>query len=346
MPHQAAHVNRGDIMKHPLRKTRGPARLLAAAACAALAAMAVTQTAHAQSFPNKPVRIVVPFAAGSALDITARMLGEELRLAFNQPFIVENRVGAAGRIGTEQVMKAPADGYTLLLGSNTSHSANPFLFKQVGYDPIKDFTPIAGILTLPVVVVVHPKTPVNSVQELINWGRSRAGKFSFGYGNSIAQVTGVAIAKAGGIDVIATPYKGSPQVMSDLMGEQLDFGVTDTASAKSILAAGRLKALAVSSGTRSAVMPDVPTIGETPALAGFEVVSWMGLFGPAGVPADIVNRLSSESRNALGKPAVRERIAGFAADATPLSPEQLGAFVATQLSQWGKRIKDAGIQPE
>ena len=311
-----------------------------------LAALVCASSAWAQGYPSRAVKIVVPFAAGSALDIAARMVADELRASFDQTFVVENKVGAAGRIGTEQVAKSPPDGYTLLLGSNTSHSANPFMFRQLGYDPVTDFAPIGGIMTLPVVVVVNPKTPVHTLQELIDYCRARPGKISYGYGNSIAQVTGAALSKAAGIDAVATPYKGSPQAMTDLLGQQIDFAVTDLASANSLVGSGKLRALAVSSGARTALMPQLPTFSETPVLAGFEIVAWMGLFAPAGTPPEIVNRVGAELRKALAKPAVRKRIAGFAADVTPFTPEQLGAFVNAQLASWGKRIKDAGITPE
>jgi tripartite-type tricarboxylate transporter receptor subunit TctC len=309
-----------------------------------LASSALSQTV--QAYPNKPVRIIVPFAAGSATDIVARLLAEELRGALDQNFIVDDRPGASARIGAEAVAKAAPDGYTLLVTTNTSHSANPHLFKKLNYDPIKDFAPIGGIMNIPVIVVVNPKLPVNSLKELIDYAKARPGKVSFGYGSSIGQVTGTAFAKAAGIDVIATPYKSSPQAMTDLLGEQIDFAVTDMAAGQALVNTGKLKALAVSTERRSSLMPDLPTMAETPALAGFELVAWVAVFAPAGTPGEIVNRLSAEVRKALAKPEVRDRIASFAAEVTPSNPEQLAVFVKSQLVSWGKRIKDAGIEPE
>ena len=303
-------------------------------------------SALGQPYPNRPVRIVVPFAAGSATDIVARLLADELRGAFDQTFIVDDKPGASARIGAEAVAKAAADGYTLLVTTNTSHSANPFLFKKLSYDPIKDFAPIAGIMNIPVIVVVNPKLPVNSLKELIEYAKARPGKVSYGYGNSIGQVTGAAFAKAAGIDVIATPYKSSPQAMTDLMGEQIGYAVTDMAAGQALVTSGKLKALAVSTEKRSSLMPDLPTMSETPALAGFELIAWVAMFAPAGTPPEIVNRVSAEVRKALAKPEVKERIAGFAAETTPSTPEQLGVFVKNQLASWGRRIKDAGIEPE
>ena len=313
---------------------------------AALIGASFASSALGQAYPNKPVRIVVPFAAGSATDIVARLLADELRGAFDQTFIVDDKPGASARIGADAVAKAAPDGYTLLVTTNTSHSANPFLFKKLSYDPIKDFAPIAGIMNIPVIVVVNPKLPVNSLKELIEYAKARPGKVSYGYGNSIGQVTGAAFAKAAGIDVIATPYKSSPQAMTDLMGEQIGYAVTDMAAGQALVTSGKLKALAVSTEKRSSLMPDLPTMSETPALAGFELIAWVAMFAPAGTPPEIVNRLSAEVRKALAKPEVKERIAGFAAETTPSTPEQLGVFVKNQLASWGRRIKDAGIEPE
>ena len=181
---------------------------------------------------------------------------------------------------------------------------------------------------------------------MIDYARARPGKVSYGYGNSIGQVTGAAFAKAAGIDVIATPYKSSPQAMTDLLGEQIDSAVTDMAAGQALVNTGKLKALAVSTERRSSLMPDLPTRAETPALAGFELVAWVAMFAPAGTPGDIINKLSAEVRKSLAKPESRERIASFAAEVTTSSPEQLGVFVKNQLASWGKRIKDAGIEPE
>ncbi len=319
--------------------------ILSAALIAASFA-AYASSAFSQAYPNKPVRIVVPFAAGSATDIVARLLADELRGAFDQSFIVDDKPGASARIGAEAVAKAAPDGYTLLVTTNTSHSANPHLFKKLSYDPVKDFAPIGGIMNIPVIVVVNPKLPVNSLKELIDHAKARPGKVSYGYGNSIGQVTGAAFARAADLDVIATPYKSSPQAMTDLMGEQIVYAVTDMAAGQALVNTGKLKALAVSTDRRSSLMPDLPTMAETPALAGFQLVAWVAMFAPAGTPAEIVNRLNVEMNKALAKPEVKARIASFSAEVTPSSPEQLGVFVKDQLASWGKRIKDAGIEAE
>ncbi len=310
------------------------------------AAAVVSGTAQAQAWPNRAVRVVVPFAAGSATDIVARLMADELRGVFDQSFVIDNKPGASARIGAEMVAKAAPDGYTLLVTTNTSHSANPHLFKKLSYDPIRDFAPVAGLMTIPVIVVVHPKSTAMSMQDLINQARARPGKLSYGYGNSIGQVTGAAFAKAAAIDVIATPYKSSPQAMTDLLGEQIGYAVTDMAAGQALVNSGKLRALAVSSEKRSPLMPDLPTMNETSALAGFELVAWVAMFAPAGSAPETVNRLSAEVRKIQAKPEVRARIAGFSADVLQSDQEQLGNFVRAQLVGWGRRIRDAGIEPE
>ena len=307
---------------------------------------ACSQAAWGQGYPNKPVRIVVPFAAGSATDIVARLIAEEMTNAFSQAFIVDDKPGASAIIGAEAVAKSPSDGYTLFVTTNTSHSANPFLFKKLPYDPIKDFTPVAGIMIIPVIVVVDPKLPINSMQELISYTKANPGKVSFGYGNSIGQVVGASFAKAVGITVTPVPYKSSPQAMTDVVGGQISYGVTDMAAGQSLVKAGKLRAIGVSSEKRSALMPDLPAISETPGLSGFDVIAWVAMFAPAGTPREIVDKLSVEVRKALAKPEIKERIAQFAAETMPSNSEQLGVFVRDQLANWGKRIKDAGIEPE
>ena len=302
--------------------------------------------AWSQGYPTRPVKIVVPFAAGSATDIMARILADELRTAFDQPFVVDNKPGASAQIGADLVAKSHPDGYTLFLTTNTSHSANPFLFKKLNYDPIRDFAPVANVMRIPVIIVVDPKLPVASLPELITYAKANPGKLSFGYGNSIGQVVGASFAKRTGLEVITVPYKSTPQAMTDVISGQVSFTVADMASGQSFVNSGRLKALAVSSAKRSPLMPNVAAMSETPGLEGFEVIAWVALFAPAGTPKDIVDKLNAVVRKALTKPEVKERIAGFAAEAAPSSPEELGEFVKDQLASWGKSIKEAGIQPE
>ena len=312
----------------------------------ALFALVASPLALAQPYPNHPVRIVVPFAAGSATDIIARIIADDLRAALGQPFVVENKPGASAQIGAELVAQSPPDGYTLFVTTNTSHSANPFLFKKINYDPVKDFTPVANIMRIPVVVVADPKLPVKTLPELVAYAKANPGKVSFGYGNSIGQVVGASFARRTGIEVITVPYKSSPQALTDVMGGQVTYAVSDMAAGQAAVQGGKVRALAVSSQKRSALMPDLPAMSETPGLEGFEVIAWVGMFAPAKTPKDIVDKLNAVVRKALDKPEVKEKIASFAAEPAPGSPDDLAIFVQQQLASWGKSIKEAGIQPE
>ena len=301
---------------------------------------------HAQSYPSSPVRIVVPFAAGSATDIVARLMADEFRAEFNQSFVVDNKPGGSAQIGAEIVARATADGHTLFMTTNTSHSANPHLFKKLSYDPIRDFAPVANVTRIPVIIVVNPALPVRTLAELIAHIKAQPGKVSFGFGNSIGQVVGASVAKRAGLDVITVPYKSTPQVIADTLAGQLGYGVADMASAQSLVASGKLRALAVSSIRRSSLMPDLPAISETPGLDGFEVIAWIALFAPAGTPTDTISRLNAVVQRALTKPTVREKLASFASEPAPGSPDDLGRFVREQLDSWGRSIREAGIQPE
>ena len=316
------------------------------AAIFATLGMLAAASAFAQAYPNKPVRIVVPFAAGSATDIMARIIAEELRATLGQGFVVDNKPGGSAQIGAEIVARAPADGYTLFMTTNTSHSANPHLFKKLNYDPVKDFAPVANVMRIPVIIVVDPKLPVRTLAELVSYAKANPGKVSFGYGNSIGQVVGASFAKRSGIDVITVPYKSTPQAITDTIGGQVSYSVADMASGQAFVKSGQLRALGVSSLKRSPLMPELPAIAETPGLEGFEVIAWVALFAPAGTPKDVVDKLNAVVRKALDKPEVKDKIASFASEPAPGSPEDLAKFVREQLVSWGKSIQEAGIQPE
>ncbi len=309
-------------------------------------ALATTGPALGQAWPTKPVRVVVPFAAGSATDIMARIIADELRNTFGQAFIVDNKPGASAQIGAEIVAHAPPDGYTLFITTNTSHAANPFLFKKLPYDPVKDFAPVANIMHIPVIIVTNAKSNFGNLADLVAYAKANPGKVSFGYGNSIGQVVGASFAKQTGINVITVPYKSTPQAITDLLSGQITYSVADMASAQGFVKDGRLKALGASSARRMALLPDVPAIAETSGLAGFEVIAWVAMFAPAGTPKEIVDKLNAAVRAALAKPEVKEKIAGFAAEPAPGTAEDLAAFVQSQLVSWGKSIKDAGIEPQ
>lgn len=315
------------------------------AAAAATAGWAVLPSALAQSWPERPIRLVIPFGAGAASDMVARRLGERLQAALGQPVVVENKAGASGQIAADLVAKAPPDGYTLFLTSNTTHSANPFLFKKLSYDPVKDFTPVARVCAFPFVLVVESRLPVSSVQELVAYAR-KAGNTSYGYGNSTGQVAGAAFARLMRMDSVAVPYKSVPQVVTDLLGNQVQFAFVDIANALPHMQAGRLKALAVSSAARSALLPQLPTITEETGLQGFDLTAWGAVFGPAGIPRPIVERLSAELARITTDLDFRDRLRQAGVEAQTSTADELRAFVDQQLVVWGTKVKDAGIQPE
>ena len=311
-----------------------------------LYAAVLSSPACSQAYPAKPVRLIVPFAPGSATDIAARLIAEELRAGMGQSFIVENKPGGSGQIAAEVAAKSQADGYALLFTTNTTHSANPFLFKKLRYDPVKDFAPVARIMYIPVVLVVDPKLPINRLSDLIAQAKANPGKLSFGYGNSIGQVVGASLAHTAKLDVVTVPYKSTPQAMTDVMGGQVAYTVADMASGNAYIKSGKLRAIAVSSAKRSSLIPEVPAIAETPGFEGFDLSAWLGIFAPAGTSNDIIHALNTETNKALAKPAIKERIAQFFAEPAPSSPQELGEYVRQQLDGWGRRIKEAGIEPE
>jgi putative tricarboxylic transport membrane protein len=312
---------------------------------AVLAALAAW-SALAQPYPNRPVKIVVSFAAGSGSDIIARVLAEDLRVAFNQPFVVENKPGASAQIAAEYVAKSAPDGYTLFATSNTAHSANPFLFKTLRYDPVKDFTSITRVLYLPYVLVVPPSSPIRTVSELVARARANPGKMNYGYGNSTSQLAGAAFVRQGKIDATAVAYKSMPPSMTDLIAGRLDFLFVDLTSAQGFLKSGQVKPIAFSLEKRSAQRPDLPAIAETPGFAGYEVTSWVGIVGPAGIPGDIVERLNAEFRRSLAKPEVRAKLEEMGGEVASSTPQEMDQFVRRQLEIWGNQIRAAGIQPE
>lgn len=306
--------------------------------------LAVAPVALGQPYPSKPVKIIIPFGPGSATDIVARMLAEELRAAMGQPFIVDNKPGASAQIATEQVAKSAPDGYTLLLTTNTGHSANPYLFKKLPYDPVRDFTPLARVCYFPFVLAVDAKLPIRTVAELIAY--AKASPIGYAYGNSTGQVAGAAFNNLAQLNATPVPYKSTPQALTDVVGGQVAFMFVDLASSQPFSKSGRLRSLAVSTETRSALAPDLPTLKEAAGIEGFDLSAWVGLFGPAGMRPELVTRISDEMQKILAKPEIRARLEGMGGEVAPGSASELGVFVTRQLEVWGKKVRDAGIQPE
>src|SRR5476649_932713 len=300
--------------------------------------------AIAQGYPNKPVKLIVPFPAGSATDQVARLTGQQLQEGLGQPFIVENKPGAQGAIAAAEVAKAAPDGYTILVTTNTTQAANVSLFKKLSYDPVKDFAPVARLGTTSFVLMVKPEFPAKNLKEFIAHVKTQAGKFSAGYGSAGSQVSAAMLKSMAGLDVVEAPYKGIPQAVTDVIGGSLTYTFVDLGNALGQLKGGKLKGLGVTSGTRSSVAPDIPAIAET--LKGYELIAWFGLMAPAGTPKEVVAKLHDVAVKGIAKPEVKERFAGIGTDVAPMNPDQLGAFIKTEIAKWAKLTKEAAIQPE
>jgi tripartite-type tricarboxylate transporter receptor subunit TctC len=301
-------------------------------------------TANGQTYPGKPVKLVVPFPAGSATDQVARVIGAELQAALGQPFVVENKPGAQGSIAATEVARAAPDGYTLMVGTNTPLAANPSLFKKLNYDPAKDFAPVARLSTISFMIMVRPDFPAKSFKEFLAHAKANPGKLSAGYGSAGSQVSQAMLRSMGRIDFIDVPYKGLPQAITDVLGGQISFTFADLANALAQIKGGKLRGIAVTSAKRSALAPDVPAIAEE--LSGYELIAWFALVAPAGTPAPVVARLHEITAASLAKPEVAARFAALGTDVAPMNPEQLAGFIKSEIVKFGRLAKEAGIQPE
>ena len=298
----------------------------------------------AQNYPTRPVKLIVPFPAGSATDQVARVVGAELQQALGQAFVVENKAGAQGAIAAAEVAKAAPDGYTLMLTTNTPHAANPSLFKKLSYDPVKDFTPITRYGTTSFMLMVRQDFPAKDLKAFLAHVRSQPGKLSAGYGSSGSQVSIAMLKQLGKLDVVEVPYKGIPQAITDTMGGSLQFTFVDLANALAQAKGGKLRGLAVTSGKRSALAPDMPAIAEE--LPGYEIIAWFALMAPAKLPEPLVRRLHETNMKALAKPEVKEKFATIGTDVAPMDPVELGKFIQAEVAHWAMLVKLAGIQPE
>ena len=306
--------------------------------------LSVAALAAQAQYPSKPIRLVVPFAAGSATDSIARVVAQALIERLGQPVIVDPKPGASGQIAAELVAKAAPDGYTLFMTTNTSHSANPAMFKKLPYDPIKDFAPILLVGEVPFALVVNNAVPVKTTAELIAYAKANPGKLSFPYASSTAQVAGETLRVMSGINAVAVAYKSSPQAATDLISGQTQFYFIDFGTGLPHIKSGRMRALAATN-QRTELLPGLPAMSET--LPGFALTSWNGVLAPAGTPKEIVARLNTELRAVLTRPELRERlnVIGLEVMGTG-TPEDFGAFLQVELDKWAKWVKDAGIQPD
>jgi tripartite-type tricarboxylate transporter receptor subunit TctC len=318
-------------------------RLIARLSAGLLAAAFAAPTL-AQSYPAKPVRIVVPYPPGGPNDIVARTVGQKLSEQLGQPVIVDNKPGASGNIGAEMVAKSPADGYTLLL-LTTGHTINPSLYPKLGYDLQKDLAPVTQLTAGPMVVVVNPSLPAKNIKELVALAKAKPGSLNFGSaGNgSSTHLAPELFSSMAGIKMNHIPYKGSAPALTDLMAGQIQVAFDFMISAMPHVKSGKINALAVTSTARSPVAPDLPTVAES-GVPGFEVIGWNGLVAPARTPKEIVAKLSAELKKALDQPDTKERFAaqGFSASWTP--PEKFGAYIESEHAKWAKVVKDSGAK--
>jgi len=315
------------------------------ASFAAALAFGFAAAAAAQDYPSRPITLVVPFAAGSGTDNVARIVGQRLSERLRQPIVVENKAGANGQIAAEAVAKAKPDGYTLFMTTNTTHSANPSLYKQLRYDPIKDFTPIVRTGELPFAVVVNNELPVRTLSELISFARANPGKLSYGTPNSTSLVGSETLKNQARIDIVGVPYKSSPQALTDVIGNQIQVYLVDFGSGMAMIRANRVRTLAVTPARGSKILPDVPPVART--IPGFDLTSWNGIFGPAGLPRDVVDRISAEVNAVLAEKEVQDKLAAAGFEVWPTkSPDEFARYVNDQLQLWGSMIRAAGIKPE
>ena len=311
----------------------------------AIALAGTTNAVNAQNYPNRPVRLVVPFSPGSGTDIAARAISQHLGTALGQNFIVDNKPGANGSIGAMEVIRAAPDGYTLLFGSSSTMAANVALVKNMPYDPIKDFSPVAGVADSVSALLIKTSFPAKTLPEFIAYAKQHPGKLNAGYGSSSTQVSIAQLNKLTGLNVTMVPYKSTPLAVTDLLGGTIDFTFADLGNAMPHTKSGALRALGIGNSKRSPMVPDWPPITET--IPGFDdVVGWIAIAGPAGLPKDVADKLGAAVGQALQQSEVKTRLNTFGLSPMPMSPEQLKAFIGKEVPKWVRMAKEANIQPE
>lgn len=306
--------------------------------------IAAAASAMAESYPSRPVTIITPFAAGSQTDAAARLISQQLQEALGQSFVIENKAGAGGLIAANAVARAKPDGYTLLLTTNSTHSAIG-LFKSVPYDPVKDFSPISRIGNFPSFLAVNMNVPAKSMAEFVAYVKANPGKLSYGTGNSTGQIVGETLKKRTGIDLVRVAYRSNPTAMTDLLAGHIQMMVPDMTTGLPQVKAQKIRPLAVLTKARQPLLPDVPTLHET-VMPEFETLAWAGMFGPANMPPEVVSILARELQKMLAKADAKERFLLSGVQVQWQGPQELADFVKAELGTYTVMIKEAGIEPE
>ena len=295
------------------------------------------------AYPSRAISIVVPFGPGSGTDVGARLIGQKLSEALGRPVTIDNRPGANGVIAAEFVSRAKPDGYTLVMGTNSTHGANPALVRELRYDPIKGFEPVTRVAVFTSIIVTNPALPVNTMRELIAYGK--ANELTLGTGNASGVVMSETLARQVGWKLLRVPFKSNPPAMTEVVAGRVNMMFTDIAAAQGLLKSGSLKPMAVTSLKRSALMPDLPTLAES-GVPDYDLSGWIALFAPAGTPKPIVERLNSEVTKILQLPDIRARLLDLGAEPSPMPVPEFTAWVQQEVNKWTRLVREAGIQPE
>jgi len=316
----------------------------AVAALAVAMAVAVAGTAQAD-YPDRPITVVVPFGAGGGTDTVARVIADPMGEKLGQRVIIENRGGANGALGASAVARAEADGYTLLMTTSTTHAANPSLMRQLTYDPVADFAPIARIGYFPFILAVGKDVPAQTVQELVDYAKAHPGELTYAHWQATTIVAGNSFNHTAGVDTLGVAYKGTTPAVTDVLGGRVSMIFIDIPSGKAHIEAGSLRPLAVTTAERSSIMPDLVSLNEA-GLKGYDISSWMGFYAPAGTPEPIVEKLNAAVTEVLAMPAVKARLAQLGFDVSPTSAAELADYTRTEIDRWRGLITAAGIEPQ
>jgi len=308
-----------------------------------LSALASLPALAADDFPQRPLKIIVPFPPGAGPDNVARLIAQHLQDAFGQTVLVENRAGALGSIGALEVARSAPDGYTLLMGTNTTHASNVATFKSLPYDPVKDFAPVIRTTTTAMVLLVNPKFEAQDLPKFLDYARTHP-NLTGGYGSGASQISIAQLQSRGGLSVVAASYRGVPQAMTDVMAGVIDLTFGDFSVAIPQIQGGTLRGLGVTSAARNELTPGLPALSE--AMPGFEATIWYGLFAPAGTPAPVVDKIYAECAKYLALPETKKKLADVGVIVAPLAPAEFGAFVKAEVVRWSAEVKAAGIEPQ